>query len=371
MLDAPKQQSSWQKAEHWVSAAVSEAYKHPAEHPLEVAGAAVVAGAAAFATKGLALRLLGVEGAAAREMAAARLSSRLSSRTAIEFSGSMTAERSSVARLEILDSFKRSLGEASQYQLQGLPLGQTFGDQAKALNQLARPVDYAAIIGKDSKVAVFGESHPVDEVRAELGREMPKLRELGFTHLAMEALPSFRQPLIEKYYAGKASAEEVRRALAKDWGWSPGTYMYLIDTAKENGIKIIAADLRVPSSAVNFTTAAERTALRDQLREEQWASLIHDAIKEDPQSRVLLLAGKKHTVIDPQVEQLTTMLNRRNLKPTVVEYAAGWQDAGKRDFFDHTVETAGMTSRRFMVQLDNKVANRPADVFVHLPSLYD
>lgn len=370
MIDVAGHHKEEQQPQNWLLRAAEDAYKHPTAHLGEIATAAAVIGGVVVAHR-LSLKLLGTEVAAAKEAAMERIAPRFLSRTASELGGPITEDLERAGRRFTASPITDRLGQASEYRLTGLPDNQTFRDQLAALKGLAKPVNYKEILGHDTQVAIFAESHPVDEVRAEIGRQMPELKKMGYTHLVMEALPATRQGLIENYYANKATDEAVLSAFKKDWGWSPGTYKYLVETAKENGIKVVAADIRdvkLPNAALDF---AQQSALRDQAREANWARIIGETIKAEPDAKIAVLAGSRHTVLDPQNERLTTLLSRQNLKHKVIEYTAGWQDMDRREPFDETVALARMAKERFMVQLNPKTATRPADYFVHLPSLYD
>lgn len=369
MLDASGNYKKHEESDNWLFRAAREVYNHPGDHVAEIAGTAAVVGGVLFAHK-ISTKLLGQEVEAAKDAAMTRLAPRFLERNAPEVSSSMLDKMERAGRKQGTDPVIRNLGQASEYVLKGLEQPQTYGHQVKALKDLAKPVDYEKMLGKDTQVAIFAESHPIDEVRSELGRQIPELKRMGFTHLALEALPASRQGMIENYYAGKVSDDALLAAVKTDWGWSPHTYKYLIETAKQNGMKVLATDLREESTSATSRLVNGTVSVRDLRREAQWVQIIGDTLKEQPDARIASLAGMKHTVFDPSTERYTTLLGQKNIRHKVIEYSTGWQNEDARETFDEVVSLAKMHKQRFMVAVE-PTPTRPADYFVHLPSFWD
>ena len=262
----------------------------------------------------------------------------------------------------ILPQFSRQLGPSAEYQAPGFIFeggGQSAVEQIKALRVAA---DYKKLIPAESRVAVFGETHPEVGMRDELIKNMHIFENMGFTHLGMEALTTKRQPLLDAFVAGSrsnATKAALTKALNDDWGWTTDSYLKLLDSAKSHGLKIVALDRRVPANL----EAASNT-----LREKQWAKVVSEELKEAPNARALMLVGNGHVGINPgRPDYLTSILARNELNPTVISMNS--TAVGTHSLFDKAVANGGMARDTFAVPVTAPI--RPADFLVNIPPRND
>ena len=241
-----------------------------------------------------------------------------------------------------------------------------------ALQKLKRAVNYSKLVPKDSKVLLFGETHPVSESRDELIENLDTFKQMKFTHLAMEALTKKRQPLLDAYFSGShpnATAKAISKVLNKDWGWDTPSYAKLIEEAKEKGIRVLATDKIVPKALRETWDKAGLYTENSRVREKQWADVITDQVKRDPNSRVLMLVGKGHVGIDPEhTRWLTTLLDRNKLKPAVIELEAPTHSIGEDNLYQSAVKAAGLEDERFVVPVAQHGTFRSSDFIVNLPA---
>lgn len=261
-------------------------------------------------------------------------------------------------------------GKGVEFKVDGFSFdGQNRQEQIDALKKFKSPVDYKTLLDKGARVALFGETHTNDAARDELIDNMADFKKLGFSHISLEALPSNRQPLIDDYYAGKATRQQVLDALKEDWGWNPESYMRLIDSAKAHGLKTICLDVKIPKEQAEKWREEGKYTEDSRVREEHWAKIMNDHLAKDPEARILTLAGKGHTGIDHNQERwLTSLLNKAGHKPTVIDLAGG-NAFGFDSAFEKAVDAAGLNGERFMIPVWGKGAFRPSDFVVHLPEM--
>jgi hypothetical protein len=246
--------------------------------------------------------------------------------------------------------------------------GQNREEQIAALKKFKSPVDYKQLLDNGARIALFGETHPVNESRDELINNMADFKKLGFTHIALEALPSNRQQLVDDYHAGKATREQVLKALEDDWGWNPESYMKMIDSAKALGLKTICLDVKIPQEQRDKWNKDGQYSRESEVREAQWAKIMAEQLAKDPKARIVALAGKGHTGIDETKDKyLTSLLSKAGLKTTVIELA-GESQRGLKNLFDMAVDAAGLNGERFMIPVYGRDKFRPSDYMIHLPS---
>jgi uncharacterized iron-regulated protein len=70
-------------------------------------------------------------------------------------------------------------------------------------------VDYAKLWKKETPVLFIGERHTLTSDKAEIISSLPRLKQLGMTHLAMEMLEEQQQPIVDNYTAGKITREKA------------------------------------------------------------------------------------------------------------------------------------------------------------------
>ncbi len=270
-------------------------------------------------------------------------------------------------QLSPIGAVARVLGKDKEVAVKGFSFdGQNGKEQLEAIKKFKSKVDYKQLLENASKIVIIGETHPVDELREELRNNIKEFKKLGFTHLAMEALPSARQQLLDDYYAGKATRQQVVEALKKDWGWSPESYMKLIDAAKEEGIKIVCLDVKLTKEQKEKWAKEKDYSADERFREAHWAKIMDEQLKADPKAKIMALVGMGHTGIDADRKgHLTTLTKEAGYKPIVINLYS--RERLLKNLFDDAVETAKLQNERFMIPVYGKDKFRPCDYIIFVP----
>ncbi len=138
----------------------------------------------------------------------------------------------------------------------------TSEDAVTAITRLAR----------DRQLVMINEAHHVGQTRVLTLALLPKLRALGFTHFAMEALSPTDAQLSERGYPTSASGNYVREPIMGE----------MVRTALALGFELIA-----------YETAGGRVSM-EQREAAQARQLFDRSFKRDPKARVFIHAGYAH-----------------------------------------------------------------------------
>ena len=116
------------------------------------------------------------------------------------------------------------------------------------------PFDIASSELADYQGLFLGDAHGVLSVSEWLTEHLDEFKEQNVKQLYMEMVRSDHQFLVDDYYNGVEGAEvRLQAYLEERWGHkSPGTgmaYFDIIETAKENGIKVCGIDNNVIGNA--------------------------------------------------------------------------------------------------------------------------
>ncbi len=225
--------------------------------------------------------------------------------------------------------------------------------------------DFSNLLQGES-VLIFGETYLSVDNRFELMAALPALKNLGFTRLALEAMPSSRQSLVNEYKQGRVPRQEIKAAIKSIWGHSPESYMQLIDAALDQGIEVVFLDCdyeRVDLHADNWQELEKQA--RDR-REKHWLNVLTRQLEQHPGARMLVLVGSDH--ISPQA---ATMPLQSRLRQSGIA-AASIAIAGGGVFYDDVLTRAARQGRlersKFFVRLAPiKGAWQGMDFYLHLP----
>ncbi len=145
-------------------------------------------------------------------------------------------------------------------------------------------------VSKDTQVIAFGERHS-DVLPKEFLREhLRSLRQLGFTHLALEMVESSKQNLIDNYRSSDLARNHLQLYLRANWYGRMGDYYFsLIDEATKAGITVMGMDL--PKEDQDQITDT-RKRLRE--RDRHMAGKVKMVLDTRPQARVIIFAGAGH-----------------------------------------------------------------------------
>jgi len=158
------------------------------------------------------------------------------------------------------------------------------------------PLDYKTILSSNVRFFFFGEAHDDVASKQNLKSKLSLMKSLGFTHLAMEMLPTWYQETVDEYLEYGTGLDKLDEYLKYDWDFSPGSaeaYLELIKEAKRVGLKVLAIGI---SQGMASRMTLENI---DKLMTE---NLINKVTDED---RVIILTGGFHArkVAMPQVLQ--------------------------------------------------------------------
>lgn len=274
-------------------------------------------------------------------------------------------------RLQLSDirPISRKLGEAESYTLKGFSFnGQNAEQQLEAIKKFQSPTDYGQLLKDPTRVAVFGETHIIPEARHELINNMKEFKELGFTDIALEALPSTRQDLVNDYLDpnGKVTREEMLEVIKEDWNYSQESYLELIDAAKENGLNVICLDTRIPRKQQSEWDKQGDPLKAYKVREAHWNKLIGDRLDQDPNAKVIALVGGEHIIVDPtEPERLTTLLAEGGYNPLAIRLAVSIKEYGRA--FDEALQKAQLIDKRFMIPIFEEGPDKTSDYIVNFP----
>lgn len=179
-----------------------------------------------------------------------------------------------------LDSYKKSCSSS-------VPLCR-FIERVSGLS--VSEVSLEAFLNPHTQLLVIGERHSQPASKLVMLEWLPKLKEeYGFTHIALEAFNHSSQSRLDEFVAGELSELELKRVLEAQWNYKPDGYINIVRKAKELGLKIRAVDDRVSFKKMSFSEKLEK-------RDGVWAGILNRIFNSEPSSKVLLLAGKSHSM---------------------------------------------------------------------------
>lgn len=223
---------------------------------------------------------------------------------------------------------------------------------------------YSELIDMDTRVLVFGETHFADAHRNELIGALPTLKGLGFTHLALEAMPTSRQTLVADYKAGRASAGELASEIAAIWGHNPLSYVRLIDAAMALDIEVVFLDSdreRIDLAATNWRELEREARSR---REKHWMDTLSLLTQSNETSRVIMLVGSGHNAANAVTPPVSAQLSARSIKNTSIALEGG--EAFIDSVLTMSARNAKIAGMRFLVKVESRAPNAEGDYHLHL-----
>lgn len=211
-----------------------------------------------------------------------------------------------------------------------------------------QPIDWPSLVDNSDRVIVIGELHDDLSVKEELVSHMQDIRKAGITHIALEALSTNFQYLLDAYQQNDKYADVVDSVLRRYWGWLPRAYMDVIQSAKKSKLKLVAID-QPPEQAVPFNYDQHDQYMADGLAQ---------ILEQEPASRILVLAGNLHA----ETGKLPTLLKSEGIKST--SYVFNDDRCG---LFRFMAQEAGLDSKRFMLFLPPNNTLR-FNGYIHIPS---
>lgn len=133
------------------------------------------------------------------------------------------------------------------------------------------------------RILAMGEAHGSPSPQRELGAAlMPRLKEAGATHLALE-LPTSEQEKLDRFME-TGNPDDLPRDALYDWqrgGKRRDDYVAMLRSAREGGLKLVAIDTK------------GRTAF-DSEGDRAMAERIGQILESDPANKVLFWVGNQH-----------------------------------------------------------------------------
>lgn len=239
------------------------------------------------------------------------------------------------------------------------------------ITQHRESVDYAKLWDNETPVLFIGERHDVISDKDELIKNLPNFRKNGngITHIAMEMLEEHHQKIVDDYYDDKIDRERVLEIFKKGWDKGhgiPEKYMEIIDTAKSNGVRVLAIDLYTESS--DFFTGnffRERNA--------NWARIATQILSEDKEAKILFYCGQSHSGYNEVDDSANEILKGMGIKSKVIEFAGGEKANNDVHFFTDKVARAAQSinldREKFGLHIDSGDDVRGSDYIIHLPQI--
>jgi hypothetical protein len=230
-------------------------------------------------------------------------------------------------------------------------------------------INYSQLVNDTTQVLVFGEGHLADAHRNELIGALAKLKTLGFTRLALEAMPSSRQHLISDYKLGRLSRAELVQEISDLWGQSPQSYVRLIDAALSEGLEVVFLDNdreRVDLSASNWRELEREARNR---REIHWLEELTALFVSDSKAKVIVLVGASHISLTAVTLPVQARLALRNITTQTIEIEGG--DMFYDDTFTRAARLAMLQKTRFIVNTVSGEPGKQVDYHLHLPQTDD
>lgn len=155
------------------------------------------------------------------------------------------------------------------------------------------------ILGSDP-VVFLGDTHPNILLKRWLARELIHLKSEGFTHVALEAINSESQEIVNTYLRNRQMRPQIVKLVSDDWGWIPKEHVDLIDAVHAAGLQILAIDNR---------NELERRGLGNDihLRNIHMAEKIANILQENASARVVVLTGKIHSALVSDESSIKTV----------------------------------------------------------------
>jgi hypothetical protein len=148
-----------------------------------------------------------------------------------------------------------------------------------------------------AQVIYFGEMHFGQEAKEFMSEHMADLKNQGVGAIGLEMFNSVDQDILDRYLADKATLEEVKTRLIKNWNYESAGYLKVIAGAKAHGLALLALDDRSLGSVGDFFKTL-------QLRDFHMAKIIADAIAARPSLKMAVLCGRMHAFGEFSKEKL-------------------------------------------------------------------
>lgn len=159
------------------------------------------------------------------------------------------------------------------------PLG-SVSELSEYIRTSRQPLDYGRLITPQTRVLAIGEQHPEKNPKQELKNNLFRLKELGFTHLALEFWGGDMQPVLDEFQAtGHFTGSKITPE-----------YMDILTAARGLRIKIIANDLTQEERKEYNGLDNEQSTERDR----KMAARVKKILDENGNNKVVTYTGAVH-----------------------------------------------------------------------------
>lgn len=173
------------------------------------------------------------------------------------------------------------------------------------------------------QVVYVGERHITDQAKKILSINLKSLKEAGYSTLAMEMWNISSQNFIDQFLNELVAPSVFEKMFHEQWAYDSAPYMDLMTTAKREGFKIIALDIRDQIDKSKKYTFSEELNTRD----ESMAETLSQYLKSNPKDKIIVFCGKLHAyshlttdgLQKSQIEWLSQKTNIRAQSVIVVD----------------------------------------------------
>ncbi len=261
-----------------------------------------------------------------------------------------------------------SLNEAERYSLSP---NARFEDILNYLKTSREVVNYSNIWYQHIPVLFIGEHHKNLFHKNEIIKQIPKLRKIGLSHIALEPLLEKHQLIINEYYNRTVSRERVLNIFQERFNYGAGIpekYLEIVDTAIKHGLKVLAIDIDIHASEY-FNHAFFVT------RNYNWAKIIKKTLKDSPEfnykPRVLVYCGSLNLGYDLTTLNTNEILFHKGTRSLVIKFIGGEKPHYFSDSLGDKIAIAarklGIADTKFGIFITPTTLTRPADYFIHIP----
>lgn len=165
------------------------------------------------------------------------------------------------------------------------------------------------------QVVYVGERHISDQAKKILTQNLKSLKEAGYETLAMEMWNSSAQDFIDQFLNELIDPLVFEKTFHEQWSYNSTPYLDLMMTAKKEGFKILAIDVRDQIDKSKKYTQTENLKIRD----ESMAETISQYLKNNSNKKVIVFCGKLHaysrlTNDGAQKSQIELLFQKANIQ---------------------------------------------------------
>lgn len=226
---------------------------------------------------------------------------------------------------------------------------------SKKLNAVGKDPQTAILDAvKSNRVVALGETHVSPNGLQEDGIALiPKMKEAGLTHLAVEIRKS-QQGMLDEFLQGKISSDEFKTRFFEthDHKGHGDDWLKLMKTAHNAGIKVVAVDDYKNLDKIEYLGISKETATQ---RDKSMSGMIGDILDKDPKAKVLFWVGADHLekgVGKYQCDTAGELLRQKGKKDGfgIAVFGAQLEDSASGNRTEATL--AGMARRPVAFQTD-------------------